>query len=309
MLTARGGLASHAAVVARGWGIPAVVGAEGVKVGDREVEIGGRVFKAGETITIDGGSGEIFAGAIAGTTSVVPEAATLLGWAKELGIEIGPPAREAASVNAGTGSANAADGMRVLAIKGSASEDGLAAALLADPEGARAALDQLVAEGLVEPGADGFRLTRTGKAAAHSQLAADQSRWGSENAVAALDAFQPLDHRVKEAVTAWQLRDVGGVQVINDHTDASYDASVLTRLASAHADTAGWMSTLGDAPASLARYLARLELALTAANGGDHRFVASPRVDSYHGVWFELHEELILLAGRSRAEEGAAGRA
>ncbi|TMD67087.1 MAG: hypothetical protein E6I84_04175 [Chloroflexi bacterium] len=64
-----------------------------------------------------------------------------------------------------------------------------------------------------------------------------------------------------------------------------------------------------DAPAGLRRYLARLDRALTAAKGGDQRFVASPRVDSYHGVWFELHEELILLAGRSRAEESAAGRA
>ena len=53
----------------------------------------------------------------------------------------------------------------------------------------------------------------------------------------------------------------------------------------------------------------RLQLALTAALGGDQRFVASPRVDSYHSVWFELHEDLILLAGRTRAEETAAGRA
>ena len=42
---------------------------------------------------------------------------------------------------------------------------------------------------------------------------------------------------------------------------------------------------------------------------GDGRYVASPRVDSYHGVWFELHEDLIQLAGRTREEEAAAGRA
>jgi len=39
------------------------------------------------------------------------------------------------------------------------------------------------------------------------------------------------------------------------------------------------------------------------------RFIASPRVDSYHSAWFELHEELILLTGRTRADEVAAGRA
>ena len=42
---------------------------------------------------------------------------------------------------------------------------------------------------------------------------------------------------------------------------------------------------------------------------GNGKYIASPRVDSYHGVWFELHEDLILLAGRTRADEVAAGRA
>ena len=99
VLTSRGGLASHAAVVARGWGIPAVVGAESVKVGDQQVDIGGHLLKAGDTITIDGGTGEIFAGEVPRSTQVVPEAATLLAWARELGIEIGkaeppPPPEE-----------------------------------------------------------------------------------------------------------------------------------------------------------------------------------------------------------------------
>ena len=45
------------------------------------------------------------------------------------------------------------------------------------------------------------------------------------------------------------------------------------------------------------------------AAAGDGKYVASPRVDSYHSIWFELHEDLILLAGRNRADEVAAGRA
>ena len=85
ILTAQGGLASHAAVVARGWGIPAVVGAAGLRVGDGEIEVAGRTLREGETITIDGASGEVFAGVIPGRTEVVPQAAILLGWAAELG--------------------------------------------------------------------------------------------------------------------------------------------------------------------------------------------------------------------------------
>ena len=72
ILTARGGLASHAAVVARGWGIPAVVGAAGLDVRDGEIDAGGRTMRAGETVTIDGGSGEVFAGEIQGLTEPAP---------------------------------------------------------------------------------------------------------------------------------------------------------------------------------------------------------------------------------------------
>jgi len=307
VLTSRGGLASHAAVVARGWGIPAVVGADSVRVGEHEVDIAGRKLQAGDTITIDGDTGEIFAGAVPGTTSVAPEAATLLAWARELGLEIGAPVAEATDVSPGAGLANSAGVLRALMIKGSASQEAVGMALLTDE--VQPTFEQLIAERLVEAGADGFALTAKGKAAALAQLAADQRSWGTERAVAALDAFQKLDRIVKETVTAWQLREVGGAQVLNDHADAAYDATVLSRLASLHEATAEWLSSMTDAPAGLRRYLARLDRALTAAKGGDQRFVASPRVDSYHGVWFELHEELILLAGRSRAEESAAGRA
>ena len=93
ILTSRGGLASHAAVVARGWGIPAVVGAADLEVGDGEVAIGSRTLHAGDVITIDGDTGEVFEGAIAGKAEVVPEARTLLAWAEELGIGIGDGVR------------------------------------------------------------------------------------------------------------------------------------------------------------------------------------------------------------------------
>ena len=135
------------------------------------------------------------------------------------------------------------------------------------------------------------------------------ARWGKEDALAALDAFLALDHRMKETVTAWQMREVDGAQAFNDHSDAAYDAKVLDGLAALHADASAWLRPLVAGLPRLAAYHRRLERALAAARAGDHRYVASPRVDSYHGVWFELHEDLILLAGRNRADEVAAGRA
>ncbi len=132
--------------------------------------------------------------------------------------------------------------------------------------------------------------------------------WGIDAAVAALDAFLALDQRMKDTVTAWQLRDAAG-RVVNDHADAAYDRAVLDRLAALHADAVAWLTPLEVGCPRLGAYRVRLGRAAEAAQAGDGRYVASPRVDSYHGIWFELHEDLIQLAGRNRADEVAAGRA
>jgi pyruvate,orthophosphate dikinase len=339
ILTATGGLASHAAVVARGWGIPAVVGAAGLEVCEGSVVMGGRTLAVGEVITIDGSTGDVFAGAVVGKSTVVPEADMLVAWARELGIAIGDD--EAADAGASTGSAGGAgaaqatgagvaepstaagsaepapgqvtvtadDVLRALVVKGYATPEGAATALLATPEETGQLLDRLVADGLAEMAVGSFRLTADGKAVGREKIAADTERWGAANAEAALDAFLVLDHRMKETVTAWQMREVDGTQAFNDHSDAAYDAKVLDDLAALHDDASAWLRPLVAGLPRLAAYHVRLERAVAAARGGDNRYVASPRVDSYHGAWFELHEDLILLAGRNRADEVAAGRA
>jgi pyruvate, orthophosphate dikinase len=201
------------------------------------------------------------------------------------------------------------DLVQTLIIKGSATPDAVASALMSTPERVIPSLGRLVRDGLAEHEANMFRLTRSGKTKAKQLLAADQARWGVSNAVAALDAFLALDERAKETVTAWQLRDAGGAQVLNDHTDSRYDTRVLNRLASLQLDAKQWLSPISKILGRFRLYLARLERALTSARDGDARFVASPHVDSYHTVWFELHEEMIRLAGRNRSDETAAGRA
>ncbi len=85
ILTSRGGRTSHAALVARQFGKPAVVGVSAMDVDPekREFTIGGRVFREGDAVSIDGTTGEVFAGTL---KTVVPEftdpyLAKLLGWA------------------------------------------------------------------------------------------------------------------------------------------------------------------------------------------------------------------------------------
>ena len=86
ILTTRGGMTSHAAVVARGMGRACVAGAGGVSVdyGARTLSAGGRVIRGGETITIDGATGEIFVGQVATVEPTLSgDFTTLMEWADQ----------------------------------------------------------------------------------------------------------------------------------------------------------------------------------------------------------------------------------
>ncbi len=86
VLTARGGLVSHAAVVARGWGKPAVCGAEHLDIAaDSFTAEDGRVIHEGDVISVDGSTGLVYEGGVALTAGEVPvEFDTILGWADDV---------------------------------------------------------------------------------------------------------------------------------------------------------------------------------------------------------------------------------
>ncbi len=87
ILTARGGMTSHAAVVARGMGKPCVAGAGSVRIdyATGEMRVAGRTLKEGEVITLDGATGQVLVGAV---PMVQPELSghfgTLMEWADKL---------------------------------------------------------------------------------------------------------------------------------------------------------------------------------------------------------------------------------
>jgi pyruvate,orthophosphate dikinase len=281
-----------------------VVGAAEVQPADDHVMVGSRRLQTGDLITIDGSSGAVYLGGLAGRWEVAPEAATLLQWAHELGIEIGGPTERTERIRdkPHVGDVSAGDVIRLLSIKGVTRFDALADALMVAPDALRPTGDQLVIGGLVELTDDGMRLTAAGKDAAATAFAANAQALGSERGAELLEEFHLLDERVKAVVTSWQIRNVGVEQSLNDHLDASYDAKVLADLTGLHLDASGWLLPLSEPMTRFAVYARRLERALDLARSWDQRYVASPRVDSYHSVWFELHEDLIRLAGRTRTE-------
>ena len=86
VVTAHGGMTSHAAVVARGMGKPCVAGVEAARIDQeqRTLTIGDVVVREGDVITIDGGTGELILGAVPLVAAVVSEDFLTIGaWADE----------------------------------------------------------------------------------------------------------------------------------------------------------------------------------------------------------------------------------
>jgi pyruvate,orthophosphate dikinase len=89
ILTQHGGMTSHAAVVARGWGKPCVAGCEAIRINldARKFSVNGKEIKEGDYISINGATGEVFEGSIATIEASFEEEhdlVTLLGWADEV---------------------------------------------------------------------------------------------------------------------------------------------------------------------------------------------------------------------------------
>jgi pyruvate,orthophosphate dikinase len=85
ILTARGGLVSHAAVVARGWGIPAIVGAEAVRISGKSFTVGDVTVNEGDVLSLDGSTGKVVVGEVELTAASAPEElTTILGWADQI---------------------------------------------------------------------------------------------------------------------------------------------------------------------------------------------------------------------------------
>lgn len=163
----------------------------------------------------------------------------------------------------------------------------------------------LQADGLVSASKFGLRLTPSGQATAVDCWNAAHERIGGAAMAALYGDFHAPNLAFKALVADWQLRN----GAVNDHQDAAYDATVLVRLAAIDVVIRPLIARAAGLEPRLSRYADRLATALAAIDAGDRRFVAAPLLDSYHTIWFELHEELIRLAGLSRAVEAAEGRA
>lgn len=123
------------------------------------------------------------------------------------------------------------------------------------------------------------------------------------DATAAYERFERINRDLLRLFTEWQMMPAGSEQVPNDHSDPDYDHKIIDRLGALHERAHRPLEQFADLDERLRQYLRRLEGAHDKVLAGDHDFVSGARVDSYHTVWFELHEDLLRMLGREREEQ------
>jgi hypothetical protein len=184
--------------------------------------------------------------------------------------------------------------LQAVRLKGRVSRDDLAATLGSDPA---EVVDRLIGAGLLLDG-PALRLSPDGRGRLTELLADERS---GVDVTAAYDEFRSVNAEFKALVTDWQLRDGQP----NNHEDAGYDAAVLSRLDDVHRRVTPIIAAAAAQLPRLGGYSTKLQSAVDRVRAGDTTWLARPLIDSYHTVWFELHEELILAAGRTRESDDA----
>lgn len=159
--------------------------------------------------------------------------------------------------------------------------------------------EELVAAGVAMSRGANMALTLAGRDAhaAWARLAP-----GSEEEVLARKAYErflTLNVEFLRLCTDWQLKP--GNQP-NDHSDAAYDFRVLERLDRLDERAGELLESLGKTVLRFSSYRSRLTDALDRISD-DRAWFASPRCDSYHTVWMQLHEDLLAAVGVERADE------
>ncbi len=114
-------------------------------------------------------------------------------------------------------------------------------------------------------------------------------------------SFLGINERFKTLCGDWQLRDGAP----NDHTDAAYDAEVVQRLVALNDEAVPAVAAMAVVLERLHAYGPRLASTCQRVVAGETNMFTGVMCGSYHDVWMELHEDLILTQGIDRTAEGS----
>jgi hypothetical protein len=191
-----------------------------------------------------------------------------------------------------------------LVVKKAGSPAAVAAVLGIEEAEVAAALEAAVAAGHAA-GANGtFMVAPPGREWLSEQYPTAFAEFRQDPAASeAYERFERINRELLGLFTDWQMMpSAGGERVPNDHSDADYDAGVVDRLGDQHERAERVLGGFAEVEPRLGIYWERLDAAYDKVLAGDLDYVSGARVDSYHTVWFELHEDLLRMLGREREE-------
>jgi len=191
-----------------------------------------------------------------------------------------------------------------LAVKKAGPAAAVAGILGADEGQVASALDAAAAAGRAMAAKGMYMVTPAGRSWLDEQypVVFADLRADSE-ANAALDRFERVNRDLLRLLTDWQMMPAGNERVPNDHSDPDYDRDIIDRLGAIHDRALKPLERLQASDGRLGEYIRRLEEAYDKALAGENDYVSGARVDSYHTVWHELHEDLLRMFGREREEQ------
>ena len=190
-----------------------------------------------------------------------------------------------------------------IAVKKYATVEDIGSVTALDPAVVASLVNEAVAKGRASEANGKYLLTPIGQVTLKSSYSKVYGRLRKDaEFLSAYETFEQINNDLKQAITDWQTVEVGGQMVPNDHGDEDYDAAVIDRIGNIHERVERVLDRLGAQESRLAIYGEKLLVALERAEDGDISWVSDATIESYHTVWFELHEDLLRIMGREREE-------
>ncbi|MFG2830738.1 hypothetical protein ACGFWI_25240 [Streptomyces sp. NPDC048434] len=190
--------------------------------------------------------------------------------------------------------------LHCLRIKGRARTAGVATALGAEEAAVQRALEQAATDGLATQRSGrlaGWLLTPEGRKQWSEHSAAEQAEIDMAGPTELYDAqFLALNSAFKKLCARWQLERTSS-------TSAAVDGSITTGFEEIHRTADALLGRFAALLPRFALYQPRLEAAIGRFRSGESAALLQPFTDSYHDVWLELHEDLLLLLGKEREED------
>jgi hypothetical protein len=191
-----------------------------------------------------------------------------------------------------------------LAVKKAGGAEAVAGVLGGDEAAIAAALDEAVAGGRAAGAKGTYMVSPAGREWLDERYPEAFAEFRANGEASdAYERFERINRELLGLFTDWQMIPAaGGERIPNDHSDADYDAGVVDRLGAQHERAEKVLDRFADLEPRLGRYRERLDEAYDKVLAGDKDYVSGARIDSYHTVWFELHEDLLRMLGREREE-------